>query len=337
MTPDSTVPQSAREGSALLPRDARARWFLLARSAGGILVVALLVGIVWYRSGVELRQVIAVLANVRLEFLLLAFLAYYGAFPLRGARWRILLHERDESRAVPGLRTLVRFYLYGWLLNCALPAKLGELYRAFLVHRRAHLPFSTVLATVLVERAADLVVLACLLPISAVAIGAATQRQLLSLQLIAAALGVAVIAGLVLVRRSRRFLRLLPAFLERPASGLAVGLALRGRTWIVLGAVTLPLWALECLRVYAAALALGLPLTLPITFVIALVAALLTTLPLTPAGIGAVEVGIAGTLVLLGFPTDQAIALALLDRLVAYWSVFLVAGVPWMVERVRGA
>jgi uncharacterized protein (TIRG00374 family) len=67
---------------------------------------------------------------------------------------------------------------------------------------------------------------------------------------------------------------------------------------------------------------------------IALLAALLTTVPLTPAGIGAVEIGVVGLLMVLGLSIEHAAALALLDRLVAYWSVFLVAGIPWLAERL---
>jgi uncharacterized protein (TIRG00374 family) len=118
---------------------------------------------------------------------------------------------------------------------------------------------------------------------------------------------------------------------------LAAGLQLRGRAFVGVTALTVPLWLLEGIRVYAEARALGLALSVAMSFLIALLAALLTTVPLTPAGIGAVEIGIAGTLMLFGIPGEQAVALALLDRLVAYWSVFIVAGLPWVVERLRGS
>jgi uncharacterized protein (TIRG00374 family) len=129
----------------------------------------------------------------------------------------------------------------------------------------------------------------------------------------------------------------LPLSFRRALLGLAAGLALERRKLLHVTLLTLPLWFLEGVRVYAEARALDLPLALFSAFLIALLAALLTTVPLTPAGIGAVEIGIAGTLLLLGFPREQAVALALLDRLVAYWSVFLFAGIPWIVERLRGS
>jgi uncharacterized membrane protein YbhN (UPF0104 family) len=238
---------------------------------------------------------------------------------------------------VPSLFTLIRFYLYGWLLNCAVPAKLGELYRGYLVQRRSRLPLATVLGTVLVERSADLVVLALLLPILTLPMGLATSGQVLSLQVSAAGLSIVLLATLVLVRRFPPFLRRLPLSFRRALLGLAAGLALERRKLLHVTLLTLPLWFLEGVRVYAEARALNLPLALFSAFLIALLAALLTTVPLTPAGIGAVEIGIAGTLLLLGFPREQAVALALLDRLVAYWSVFLFAGIPWIVERLRGS
>ncbi|MCX7624500.1 MAG: flippase-like domain-containing protein [Thermomicrobium sp.] len=338
--------QHPRQNAGTLPANAEpttAAWSgrrALWRGALGAAVLGAVVGIVVWRGGVDLRRALAELAGAHLGYVATALACYYGSFPLRSYRWSLILRALarapGERQTSPPLSALLRFYLYGWLVNCILPAKLGEIYRAYLAHRRTDLPLATVLGTVFVERTLDLAVLACLLPALVFALGIGNSIELVSLQLTAGALSLASLVGLLLLRKSARTVRRLPALLQRPAAGLAAGLALGSRPFFEVTLLTVPLWVLEGLRVYTEARALGIALALPLSFLIALLAALLTTLPLTPAGIGAVELGIAATLLLLGFPSEQAIALALLDRLVAYWSVFPIAGVPWVIERVRG-
>lgn len=309
----------------------------LVRGTIGVIAVGVFAGVAWWRSRIALGDVAGLLVGSSPGFVVLALVAYYGSFPLRGLRWRVLLEQHGESTALPSTLTLTRFCLYGWLVNCALPAKLGELYRSYLAQRRSELPLATVFGTVLVERSADLVVLALLLPLAAWVVGVATNAQLAPLQLVAAGMGVALFAILASFRHSDRLVRVLPPVLRAPVIRLAAGLQLRGRAFVGVMTLTVPLWFLEGMRVYAEARALGLALSFAMCVLIALLAALLTTVPLTPAGIGAVEIGIAGTLMLFGIPGEQAVALALLDRLVAYWSVFVVAGAPWIAERLRGS
>lgn len=307
------------------------------RGVAGLTVLGGLGWLAWERSGVRSDAVLSLLGSVSLGYVALAAGAYYGSFPLRASRWSILLAQHLQPPALPSLFELTRWCLYGWLVNCAVPAKLGELYRSFLAQRRSGLPLATVFGTVLVERSADLVVLACLLPLVAWFLGLATDAHVMPLQLVAAALGLTVLGILVSLRRSHRLVQLLPAALHAPFLRLAAGLQLGHRTFFAVTALTVPLWLLEGVRVYAEARALGIALSVPMSFLLAFLAALLTTVPLTPAGIGAVEIGMAGTLMLFGISGEQAVALALFDRLVAYWSVFIVAGVPWLVERLRGS
>ncbi len=310
----------------------------LLRVFAAIAAFAGLAGLAWWRSGADLRQVMEVLQQVHWGYVVMAFAAYYGSFPLRAWRWHRLLSHLPSY--APPIRPfhLVRLYLYGWLVNCALPAKVGELYRSYLVHQRLQTPLGAIIGTVLIERTADFLFLAALFPLAAVlALGTHLGGSLLLLQLIALFASIALVTGLFALRRLERFLVILPAFLHRPAQTLSSGLSLDQHTSIAVGLSTLPLWLLEGLRVYAECRALHLFLSPPLTLLVALVAALLTTIPLTPAGLGAVELGIASTLALLGIPIEQAIALALLDRFVAYWSVFPVAGVPWLIDHLRGS
>jgi uncharacterized protein (TIRG00374 family) len=84
--------------------------------------------------------------------------AAVGALELlvRGARWRLLLKPSN-----PEIRLLDSFRLEtaGLALNNILPMRLGELVRATFAARLFKIPLLTVLATILVERLVDIIVL----------------------------------------------------------------------------------------------------------------------------------------------------------------------------------
>ena len=108
--------------------------------------------------------------------------------------------------------------------------------------------------------------------------------------------------------------------------------------------VTGAIWLLEGLRLYFVIRALNLPdahLGISATVFVALAAALLTAIPLTPAGVGFVEAGIVGALLIYGVPHNAAVAVALTDRAISIMTVIVLGGILYafsgMVRRAHGA
>ncbi|MFN3336953.1 MAG: lysylphosphatidylglycerol synthase transmembrane domain-containing protein, partial [Thermomicrobium sp.] len=236
-------------------------WPTAVRIFTGFIVVAGLAGVAWWRSGADLNKVVELLGRAHWGYVVLAFAAYYGSFPLRAWRWHRLLSQLPTHLPPLHFYHLLRPYLYGWLLNCALPAKVGELYRSYLAHRQLQTSLGTVIGTVLIERTVDFLFLAALFPLVAVlALGTHPTRPILVLQLVALFASIALVASLFALRRLGRFFVILPAFLQHPLQTLASGLLVNRRTGFALGVSTLPLWLLEGLRVYAESRALGLSL-----------------------------------------------------------------------------
>jgi hypothetical protein len=66
---------------------------------------------------------------------------------------------------------------------------------------------------------------------------------------------------------------------------------------------------------------------------IALASSLLTTLPFTPGGIGLVEGAVVGVLKLFGVDDNTAISIALLDRLINYWSIVIGGFIVYLLSR----
>ena len=62
-------------------------------------------------------------------------------------------------------------------------------------------------------------------------------------------------------------------------------------------------------------------------------AQLLAQIPITPGGLGVVEAGLTGTLVLIGVPAGAAAVATLAYRLVSYWLALPAGGVAYLVHR----
>jgi uncharacterized membrane protein YbhN (UPF0104 family) len=64
-------------------------------------------------------------------------------------------------------------------------------------------------------------------------------------------------------------------------------------------------------------------------------AQLLAQVPITPGGLGVVEAGLTGALVLIGVPAGAAAAATLAYRLVSYWLALPAGGLAWLFHRRR--
>ena len=81
------------------------------------------------------------------------FGVYYLGFPLRGYRWALLLRGAGTEIRV---RDSTEIIFISWLVNCLVPAKLGDVYRAYLLRLNFDVSLSRTFGTVFIERVFDL-------------------------------------------------------------------------------------------------------------------------------------------------------------------------------------
>ena len=86
-------------------------------------------------------------------WLLAAFLIYYLGFPLRGYRWTLLLRGIGAKVSV---RDSTEIIFVSWLVNSVVPAKLGEVYRAWLLKVNFPVSLSSTFGTIFIERMFDI-------------------------------------------------------------------------------------------------------------------------------------------------------------------------------------
>jgi uncharacterized protein (TIRG00374 family) len=99
----------------------------------------------------EPGKMLAAFQTARYQFVALSVAGLLVTLALRGVRWSVLTEKR--------LSSVDAFWLFniGFLFNNVLPARLGEIARAFLTGRRPEMHFTSALSSIVVERLFDMV------------------------------------------------------------------------------------------------------------------------------------------------------------------------------------
>lgn len=125
-------------------------------------LVQLLLGVgvsalcVWLSmKDVHFAEVLAALKGANAFGFVLVMLVTLFGFYLRAVRWQYFI---DAGRRVP-IRSLFSATMIGFMANNVLPFRLGEFVRPWALARREKLSKTTLLATVVVERAVDMLTL----------------------------------------------------------------------------------------------------------------------------------------------------------------------------------
>lgn len=115
----------------------------------GVLVSA--VFFAWFLRGLSLDQVWRDLVQANYWYLIPGVAVYFLAVWARTWRWQYLL----RPMASLSLRRLFPIVVIGYMGNNVYPARAGEVIRSYVLLRNANVPVSASLATVLVERVFD--------------------------------------------------------------------------------------------------------------------------------------------------------------------------------------
>jgi uncharacterized protein (TIRG00374 family) len=307
-----------------------------------ILPIILLGLFVTALPGFKLDELPGKIASANPLLLLAAFVVFYLGFPLRGLRWALLVRQSGFPLKV---RDSVEIIFLSWLVNCLVPAKLGDVYRAYLLKINSTVSLSRTFGTVFIERILDLFAIVTL----GLAAGFVSFRSGLPADVqIVFAIGVVVVlllaGGLLTLRNfGRRILTALPVphriveFYDRFEEGVFASMGLRALPRLVV--ITGFIWATEAMRLYLVVQALGLPevhLGISGAFFVALAASLLTAVPLTPAGIGFVEFGVVGLLTAVyGVSNSDALAITLVDRAISVLSIIVLGSIAYAISPKR--
>lgn len=293
---------------------------------------------------IDVQAVVTGIAEANKWLLLAAFVVFYLGFPLRGLRWAMILRPTGVNITV---KDSTEILFLSWLVNCLVPAKLGDVYRAYLVKLNAPgSSFTRTLGTVFIERILDLFTIVIL----GLAAGFWSFRSGLPPEIqFVVALGVGtviVLAGLLFTLRNfgRQILermRFLPhrvlEFYDRFEEGVFKGVSRRQLPALMV--LSFGIWATEGLRLWFVVQALGFPdvsLGISGAVFVALIGSLLTAVPLSPAGLGIVDAGMGAVLVLAyGVPPTEAATIVIVDRVISVFSVIVIGSIVYVLSDKR--
>ena len=296
---------------------------------------------------VDISESLRALGSVRPLWLLSAMLVYLASYPVRAQRWRLIL--RDQKALSLG-QTLVPLFV-GYMANNLLPARAGEIYRTHFLGRRARISRSGVLASIVVERTFDGLMLGLFMLLTFLLFP--EERLLGTAALVLGVVVVLLAAGIILhVLRAGRADRdhglfdkgigLLPGRLEEFVSG-RLKLFSRGMRGISTagsaaeaGVYTVVAWGLEMLAYTLAVLAFGVVLPLSGYLLVYTLAALGTALPSGPAYVGPYQYAFVLALGVFAVPRETALAVSVGAQVALLGSVTAVGLVLLVREQLGG-
>ena len=277
--------------------------------------------------GVDWSEALAAVAGANYLWVVLMLPVTVWSLLIRAQRWRVFL----QGVGVPPLRPLVSATNIGFLSNMVLPLRIGEVVRPVLLSRRASLPLSGVLASVLLERIFDMFTILFLFGVSASLVTVSDQVRRWGWMLSGLAAVVAAVIVLIrlqerlALRIARRVSDLFPARIGEQAYSFALGFV---RALEMLDSPTAYLrafaWSLYLWMVIAIVYALGIWAfhldveTLRGALVVTTLVAIAVSVPSAPGFIGSFQLGCVLGLRIFGVPESPALAYSIVVHLTQF-------------------
>lgn len=301
--------------------------------------------------GIDAREVLEHARRADPLLLLVAVALATATFPLRTIRWRLILRDVDGHRFP--WQPLWHATAIGFMANNLLPARAGEVARAYVARRQLPVRFTTALASIGVERVFDGLVMIGLMAVAIAAPSFPAQtavggRSVSALATTAALLfGGVLLLALVVVHRPAPWLvlfgrvvrRLFPVRaaerLVQWAEGIVAGLAVLKSPTRFAGVV---LWSLVLWLVNAAAFAVcfrafGLTLPLEAALLLQGIIGFGVAVPSTPGFVGVFEAATRVTLAIYGVDASRAVSYALTYHLTTFLPITLLG--LWSLSRLH--
>lgn len=282
----------------------------------GLLVSLGLVVFVLYQT--EPAKIWAALQRAQYIYVFPALALYFVGVGVRAARWHFLLRPIKTISA----RALFAPVVIGYMANDILPARMGELVRAYILGKQENVSKAATLVTIIVERILDGLTMLTFIVAGVLVLNVADAELNARLRVVGALFIVAILAFVFLAGTSPRveraadfFIQRLPAAVRERARALTRALldglgVLRSPADSFAGfALSLVAWLFETAMYIVIAWGFDIVLPLPVFLIACAVANLATLAPSTPGYIGVFHAAVLYVLATL-FGVDANLALS---------------------------
>ena len=305
------------------------RGLMKKKVIAGLALSALLV---WLSiRGIEFRGVIDGFRTIRCGYVLPAVAAMFLMQLLRSIRWGLILRPIGKVDQL----SLFSVSSVGFLAIIAIPARLGELARPYLIAKKSRIPMSSALGTIFVERVLDsltvliIAVLALFFtPLPPWLVRSSVLFLLVTLGLFAVMIRVIVrreatlrilapLIGRLPVRYAGAVNRLIDHFIE--GFRIVVDPALLFSATLL----SIVIWLVDVLAIYLLFLAFGFDLPVAAAFVLMIILIIGIAIPAAPGFIGNWHYFCILGLGLFGIPKTDALTFAIIYHALSIGIVIL--------------
>ncbi|MCZ6673970.1 MAG: lysylphosphatidylglycerol synthase transmembrane domain-containing protein [Verrucomicrobia bacterium] len=310
----------------------------------GIIVSVLLMG--WVLSRVNVGLLLESLGQIKIFPVLIAIICLLSTQMIKAWRWKYLMNSIKPMPTVNLLSPMV----IGTMTDMILPARGGDVVRAFLIGNKEKVSKMATLATVVIERILDLatILIMCLvvlvwIPFSIPPEGQAVFAKFREIILIVGILCVLAVAVVVFVtwrgerlqKPLERFLGFLPERLRSRtmdvvrnfSSGL--GSLKSGRDFLMVSLISMFLWSVYALSNFFILDAFSMYLPFYSSFILLFFQVLGVTLPSSPGFIGTYHAAVIAAFALLGVSHEAAVSVALVMH-GAFFIPYILAGMVFL-------
>jgi uncharacterized protein (TIRG00374 family) len=304
-----------------------------------VIGIAVTIPLLWWSvRDIHFAEVVDYFRDAHKLALLATMAAAALALPARAARWRLLLrHESPDLRFPP----LYHATAAGFAVNNILPARAGEIARAFAARRLTGVRFASAITTIVLSRILDGVTLFAILAMASLVgwfssdfvIGGVAVSRIMTVATIV--FGVLIVLGLAAVKLPRLLLsgadkichRLLPSKLaDRVVQGLngvidSLAILRNPRRLGIALAWSAVVWGVNGLSFLLAFIAFDLDVPWHAAFVLQSLVNFGLVIPSTPGFVGVFEVLVRGVLVLYGIDATAAVSYAVAYHFCSYLPI----------------
>jgi len=268
-----------------------------------VVTIAVIVACLWLLiRKIDWPKLGATIATASIWPLVVAAILNFVLLVGKGVCWRIMLAPRYD---VPTLR-LVRYTIVAFAASVLAPARAGELLRVWMLKHRDGVPTADVAAVAITEKLLDGVTMLILVAPLPWLLPDLASWVTNSIMILAALALVAFIGLYIAVGRIKDP----TSWFARFIAGMEI---LRSpRRLLAALAALLVVWVADLLMIWLVTHAVGIEVSLGASLLILFTLNLAITAPSTPAGVGALEVGVLAATRLLHIPDEPALAFALL-------------------------
>lgn len=281
--------------------------------------------------GIEFRGVIDGFRTIRCGYVILAVAAMFLMQLLRSIRWGLILRPIGKVDQL----SLFSVTSVGFLAIIAIPARLGELARPYLITKKSRIPMSSALGTIFVERVLDslTVLIIAVLALFFTPLPPWLIRS--SVLFLLVTLGLATVMILMIVRREATLRNLTPLIGKLPARYAGAvnrlidhfieGFRIVADPALLFSATLLSIviWLVDVVVIYLLFLAFGLHLPVAAAFVLMIILIIGIAIPTAPGFIGNWHYFCILGLGLFGIPKTDALTFAIIYHALSIGIVIL--------------